>query len=238
MIRPVKLQTPNSQFQTIKPRTFIYLRRMTDAKVVAEKLLQVNAVKLNLKEPFTWASGWKSPIYCDNRKVLSFPFIRDYIKSELCNAIFEKFPDAELLAGVATAGIAWGAMAADQLKLPFIYVRPKPKEHGMGNQIEGHFEKGQKTIVIEDLVSTGKSSMQVVDVLKASGLDVTGMVSIFTYDFPVAADVFQKAGITYYPLTNYPTLIELALEKGLVSSDQEEILLKWRDDPANWKGIL
>jgi len=211
---------------------------MTDAKVVAEKLLQVNAVKLNLKEPFIWASGWKSPIYCDNRKVLSFPFIRDYIKSELCNAIFEKFPDADLLAGVATAGIAWGAMAADQLKLPFIYVRPKPKEHGMGNQIEGHFEKGQKTIVIEDLVSTGKSSMQVVDVLKASGLEVTGMVSIFTYDFPVAAEVFQKAGITYYPLTNYPTLIELALEKGLVSKDQEEILLKWRDDPANWKGIL
>jgi orotate phosphoribosyltransferase len=211
---------------------------MTDAKVVAEKLLQVNAVKLNLKEPFTWASGWKSPIYCDNRKVLSFPFIRDYIKSELCNAIFEKFPEAELLAGVATAGIAWGAMAADQLKLPFIYVRPKPKEHGMGNQIEGHFEKGQKTIVIEDLVSTGKSSMQVVDVLKNSGLNVTGMVSIFTYDFPVAAEVFQKAGIIYYPLTNYPTLIELALEKGLVNKDQEEILLKWRDDPANWKGIL
>jgi orotate phosphoribosyltransferase len=211
---------------------------MTDAKVVAEKLLQVNAVKLNLKEPFTWASGWKSPIYCDNRKVLSFPFIRDYIKSELCNAIFEKFPDAELLAGVATAGIAWGAMAADQLKLPFIYVRPKPKEHGMGNQIEGHFERGQKTIVIEDLVSTGKSSMQVVDVLKASGLDVTGMVSIFTYDFPLADEVFQKSGITYYPLTNYPTLIELALEKGLVNKDQEEILLKWRDDPANWKGML
>ena len=211
---------------------------MTDAKAVAEKLLQVNAVKLNVKEPFTWASGWKSPIYCDNRKVLSFPFIRDFIKSELCNAIFEKFPDAELLAGVATAGIAWGAMAADQLKLPFIYVRPKPKEHGMGNQIEGHFEQGKKTIVIEDLVSTGKSSMQVVDVLKASGLNVTGMVSIFTYDFPVAAEVFQKAGITYYPLTNYPALIELALEKGLVSSDQEEILLKWRDDPANWKGIL
>src|SRR5215467_5459985 len=173
---------------------------MNDAKVVAEKLLQVNAVKLNLQEPFTWASGWKSPIYCDNRKLLSFPFIRDYIKSELCNIIFEKFPDAELLAGVATAGIAWGAMAADQLKLPYIYVRPKPKEHGLGNQIEGFYEKGQKTIVIEDLVSTGKSSLQVVDVLKAAGLDVAGMVSIFTYDFPVAAEVFNKAGVTYYPL--------------------------------------
>jgi len=211
---------------------------MTDAKVVAEKLLQVNAVKLNPKEPFTWASGWKSPIYCDNRRVLSFPFIRDYIKSELCNVIFEKFPDAELLAGVATAGIAWGAMAADQLKLPFVYVRPKPKEHGMGNQIEGYYEKGQKTIVIEDLVSTGKSSLQTVDAMKAAGLLVAGMVSIFTYDFPVATETFSRAGITYYPLTDYPTLIELALEKGIVSKNEEEILLKWRDDPANWKGVL
>jgi len=211
---------------------------MTDAKVVAEKLLQVNAVKLNPKEPFTWASGWKSPIYCDNRRVLSFPFIRDYIKSELCNVIFEKFPDAELLAGVATAGIAWGAMAADQLKLPFVYVRPKPKEHGMGNQIEGYYEKGQKTIVIEDLVSTGKSSLQTVDAMKAAGLLVAGMVSIFTYDFPVATETFNRAGITYYPLTDYPTLIELALEKGIVSKNEEEILLKWRDDPANWKGVL
>jgi len=211
---------------------------MTDAKAVAEKLLQVNAVKLNPKEPFTWASGWKSPIYCDNRKVLSFPFIRDFIKSELCNVIFDKFPEADLLAGVATAGIAWGAMAADQLKLPFVYVRPKPKEHGMGNQIEGYYEKGQRTIVVEDLVSTGKSSLQTVDAMKAAGLEVIGMVSIFTYDFPVAKEVFAKAGVTYYPLTNYPTLIELALEKGIVSRSDEEVLLKWRDDPANWKGVL
>ena len=211
---------------------------MTDAKVVAEKLLQVNAVKLNLHNPFTWASGWKSPIYCDNRRVLSFPFIRDFIKSELCNIVFERFPDAELLAGVATAGIAWGAMAADQLKLPYIYVRPKPKEHGLGNQIEGYYEKGQKTIVIEDLVSTGKSSLQVVDVLKAEGLEVTGMVSIFTYDFPVALAAFKNAGIKYYPLTSYPELVKLAIEKGIISSQQEEILLKWRDDPANWKGVL
>ena len=130
-----------------------YLGRMTNEKVVAEKLLQVNAVKLNPEQPFTWASGWKSPIYCDNRKVLSFPFTRDFIKSEMCNIIFEKFPDAELLAGVATAGIAWGAMAADQLKLPYVYVRPKPKEHGLGNQIEGFYERGKKVVVIEDLVS-------------------------------------------------------------------------------------
>ena len=211
---------------------------MTDAKVVAEKLLQINAVKLNIKEPFTWASGWKSPVYCDNRKVLSFPFIRDYIKSEMCNVVFEKFPAAELLAGVATAGIAWGAMTADQLKLPYIYVRPKPKEHGMGNQIEGFYEKGQQTVVIEDLVSTGKSSLQVVEVLKVAGLDIIGMVSIFTYGFPVAAEAFNRAGIEYHSLTNYPVLIKLAIDKGIVSADEEDILLKWRDDPANWKGVL
>jgi len=211
---------------------------MTDAKVVAEKLLQVNAVKLNPENPFTWASGWKSPIYCDNRKVLSFPFIRDYIKSEMCNVVFEKFPDAELLAGVATAGIAWGAMVADQLKLPYVYVRPKPKEHGLGNQIEGYYEPGQKVVVIEDLVSTGKSSLQVIDVLKEAGLGIAGMVSIFTYGFPVASEMLQMAGITYYPLTDYPTLIQLAAEKQIISSDQLEILLKWQTDPAGWKGVL
>lgn len=215
-----------------------YLRRMTDAKMVAEKLLQANAVKLSVKEPYTWASGWKSPIYCDNRRVLSFPFIRDFIKSELCNVVFSKFPAADLLAGVATAGIAWGAMTADQLKLPYIYVRPKPKEHGLGNQIEGYYEKGQKTVVIEDLVSTGKSSLQVVDVLKETGLDVIGMVSIFNYGFPVAAEALAKSGIQYFSLTNYATLIDLALEKGIVSATEQDILLKWKDDPANWKGVL
>ena len=158
---------------------------MTNEKSVAEKLLQINAIKLNPEEPFTWASGWKSPIYCDNRKSLSFPMVRDYIKSELCSVVFEKFPDAELLAGVATAGIAWGAMIADQLKLPYIYVRPKPKEHGLGNQIEGFFEKGQKVVVVEDLISTGKSSLQVVDVLRKEGLILQGMVSIFNYNFLV-----------------------------------------------------
>ena len=211
---------------------------MTNEKAIAEKLLQVEAVRLNLKEPFTWASGWKSPIYCDNRRILSFPFIRDYIKSELCNVVFEKFPDAELLAGVATAGIAWGAMIADQLKLPYIYVRPKPKEHGLGNQVEGYFESGQKAVVIEDLVSTGKSSLQVVDVLKNAGVEVVGMVSIFTYDFPVAAEAFKTAGLKYEPLTSYSALIQLAIEKGIVSSSEQEVLLKWRNDPANWKGVL
>jgi len=211
---------------------------MTDAKAVAEKLLQVSAVRLNPEQPFTWASGWKSPIYCDNRKILSFPFIRDYIKSEMCNVIFEKFPDAELLAGVATAGIAWGAMAADQLKLPYIYVRPKPKEHGLGNQIEGFYEKGQKTVVVEDLVSTGKSSLQVVDVLKAQGLEVVGMVSIFTYGFPAATEAFEAASLPYQSLTDYPSLIELALKKGIISPEQEEVLLKWRESPSTWTGNL
>lgn len=209
----------------------------TNERAVAEKLLQINAIRLNAKEPFTWASGWKSPIYCDNRKVLSFPFIRDFIKSELCNVVFEAFPVADLLAGVATAGIAWGAMAADQLKLPYIYVRPKPKEHGLGNQVEGYFEPGQRTVVIEDLVSTGKSSLQVVDVLRQAGLEVVGMVSIFTYGFDVAREAFEKAGITYRSLTNYENLLSLAVQKGIVSPEEESVLLNWRHDPANWKGV-
>lgn len=209
---------------------------MTNEKAVAEKLLQINAIQLNPQYPFTWASGWKSPIYCDNRKTLSFPFIRDFVKSELCNVVFEKFPDAEMVAGVATAGIAWGAMVADQLKLPFIYVRSKPKEHGLGNQIEGHFKAGQRVVVIEDLVSTGKSSLQVCKVLQEQGLNVEGMVSIFTYGFDVAAQSFAEAGITLKSLTNYSTLIRLALEKGIVSADDEATLLNWRQHPADWKG--
>jgi orotate phosphoribosyltransferase len=210
---------------------------MTDAKAVAEKLLQVSAVKLNPENPFIWASGWKSPIYCDNRRILSFPYTRDFIKSELCNCIFEKFPDAEVVAGVATAGIAWGAMAADQLKLPYVYVRPKPKEHGLGNQIEGYYEPGQKVVVIEDLVSTGKSSLQVVDVLKAAGLEITGMASIFTYGFPISTEMFEKANVTYHSLTDYPTLIQLAIDKGIISGEQAEVLLKWRNDPVGWTGV-
>jgi orotate phosphoribosyltransferase len=210
---------------------------MTNEKVVAEKLLQINAIKLNPDQPFTWASGWKSPIYCDNRKVLSFPYIRDFIKSEMCNVVFEEFPDASLVAGVATAGIAWGAMAADQLKLPFIYVRPKPKEHGLGNQVEGYYEEGQKTVVVEDLVSTGKSSLQVVDVLEQAGLEVIGMVSIFNYGFPETEQAFKGRKLKYLSLTNYVTLINLAIEKSVVTAEHEGILLNWRADPANWKRI-
>lgn len=210
---------------------------MTNEKAVAEKLLQINAIKLNLQQPYTWASGWKSPIYCDNRKVLSFPYTRDFIKSEMCNLVFDKFPAIDMLAGVATAGIPWGAMVADQLKLPYIYVRPKPKEHGLGNQIEGFYEKGQRVVVIEDLISTGKSCLQVVDVLKNEGLEVAGMVSIFTYGFQVAADAFIAAGIIQYSLTNYGTLIELAIEKGIVTKDEQNTLLNWRQSPSTWNNI-
>ena len=191
-------------------------------------------MKLNPKEPFTWASGWKSPIYCDNRKLLGYPYVRDFIKSEMCNVIFEKFPEAELLAGVATAGIAWGAMAADQLKLPYIYVRPKPKEHGLGNQIEGYHEKGLKTVIIEDLISTGKSSLQVVDVVRNAGLDVIGMVSIFTYGFEAAATACSAAGVPTISLTNYPTLIELAIEKGTIDPQDQNTLLNWSTNPSEW----
>lgn len=208
---------------------------MTNEKAVAEKLLQINAIKLSPQQPFSWASGWKSPIYCDNRRVLSFPFVRDFIKSEMCNLVFEQFPQAEILAGVATAGIPWGAMVADQLKLPYIYVRPKPKEHGLTNQIEGFYEKRKKVLVIEDLISTGKSSLEVVDVLRKAGVEVTGMVSIFTYGFDVAAKAFENAGVAYRSLTNYSTLIDLAVEKGIVTASEQNTLLNWRQDPANWK---
>jgi orotate phosphoribosyltransferase len=216
---------------------WFYIRHMTNEKAVAEKLLQVAAVKLSPDQPFTWASGWKSPIYCDNRKVLSFPFVRDFIKSEMCNVVFEHFPQAEVLAGVATAGIPWGAMAADQLKLPYIYVRPKPKEHGLGNQIEGSYQRGQRVLVIEDLISTGKSSLQVVNVLRNAGVEVVGMVSIFTYGFSIAEKAFADAGVPYRSLTDYAQLISLAVEKGQVTPETEQLLLQWRNDPANWQGI-
>jgi orotate phosphoribosyltransferase len=210
---------------------------MTKQEAVAEKLLQIGAVQLRPEQPFTWASGWKSPIYCDNRKILSFPYIRDFIKSEMCNVIFEHYEHANLLAGVATAGIAWGAMAADQLKLPFIYVRPKPKEHGLSNQVEGFLEPGQKTVVVEDLISTGKSSLQVVDVLRKQGLEVIGMVSIFSYGFEEADKNFAAAGIEYRSLCDYSTLINMGLQTGKVQSETEPLLLQWRKDPANWHVI-
>ncbi|MEO5651001.1 MAG: orotate phosphoribosyltransferase [Ginsengibacter sp.] len=207
---------------------------MTDKIAIAEKLLQINAIKLSVHEPFTWASGWKSPIYCDNRKTLSFPFIRDFIKSEMCNVIFQSFKNADMIAGVATAGIPWGAMAADQLKLPYIYVRPKPKEHGLGNQIEGFYEAGKKVVVIEDLISTGKSSLLVVDVLKKAGMEIEGMVSIFNYGFYEAKNAFKKYNLTLTSLTDYDSLISVAIRQNKISESDQNILLSWRKDPAHW----
>ncbi len=207
---------------------------MTNKKAVAQKLLQIKAIKLSPDNPFTWASGWKSPIYCDNRKSLSFPYIREFIKSELCNEVFTSFPEAEMIAGVATAGIPWGAMVADQLKLPFIYVRSKPKDHGLGNQIEGFYEEGKSVVLIEDLVSTGKSSLEAAEALRNAGLKVEGMVSIFTYGFGVAADAFKASGIKLISLTDYSSLIHLALEQQVITEDDEKALLNWRENPAEW----
>lgn len=206
----------------------------TAAEAIAEKLLQINAVKLNTDQPFTWASGWKSPIYCDNRRALGYPYVRDFIKSELCAVIFEHFAGADAIAGVATAGISWGAMAADQLKLPFMYVRPKPKEHGMANQIEGLFEKGQRVVVVEDLISTGKSSLQVCEVLKNEGIIIDGMVSIFNYGFAQATNAFETAGIKLHSLSNYETLINNVQNQGSLSDLQLNSLLNWRENPSEW----
>ena len=177
-------------------------------------------------------------MYCDNRKVLSFPYVRDFVKSELANMILDKFPEADVIAGVATAGIAHGVMAADLLKLPFIYVRAKPKEHGMGNQIEGTLQPGQKVVVVEDLISTGKSSLQVVDVLREQGAEVLGMCGLFTYGFPVADAAFEKAGLPLYTISNYTALMEVAEEQQLVRPEDKEILAQWRKDPASWQGPL
>ena len=210
---------------------------MTDKGAIAEKLLQINAIKLSIQQPFQWASGWKSPVYCDNRKVLSFPFVRDVIKSEMCNIIFQSFEKADMIAGVATAGIAWGAMAADQLKLPFIYVRPKPKDHGLGNQIEGFYEAGKRVVVVEDLISTGKSSLQVVEVLRNAGLEIDGMVSIFNYGFDEAKLAFEKSKIVLKSLTDYESLIPLVIDQQGLSEGDQNALLNWRKDPANWNGI-
>ena len=208
---------------------------MSTPKFFAEKLLQIKALQVNLQNPYTWASGWRSPVYCDNRKVLSYPHVRDFVKSELANMVLEHFPDAEVIAGVATAGIAHGVMAADLLKLPFIYVRSKPKEHGMGNQVEGVLEPGKKIVVVEDLVSTGKSSLQVVDVLRELGGEVIGMCALFTYGFPVADEAFAQTKVPLRTISNYNALMEVAEEQGLVEASQRDLLAQWRTDPGNWK---
>ncbi len=207
---------------------------MSTQKHFAEKLLQIKALQISPDKPYTWASGWHSPVYCDNRKVLSYPYVRDFVKSELANMILEHYPDATVIAGVATAGIAHGVMAADLLKLPFIYVRSKPKEHGMGNQVEGVLEPGAKVVVVEDLVSTGKSSLQVVDVLREQGAEVLGMCALFTYGFPVADEAFTKYNLPLHTISNYTALMEVCEEQKLIAPEQKATLAQWRVDPGNW----
>lgn len=204
------------------------------ASKVAEFLLQIKAIKLQPEEPFVWASGWNSPVYCDNRKTLSYPHVRDFVKSELANMILEQFPDADAIAGVATAGIAHGIMAADLLKLPFLYVRSKPKEHGMGNQIEGVLEAGQKVVVVEDLISTGKSSLEVAEVVRAHGATVIGMVGLFTYGFPEAAAAFEKANVPLFTISNYSALMEVAEDQKIISTEEKAHLETWRLSPSTW----
>lgn len=206
---------------------------ITAAKI-AEYLLEINAIKLSPDAPFTWTSGWKSPIYSDNRLSLSFPEARTFIKQELGKLILAKFTGAEAIVGVATAGIAPGALVADELNLPFGYIRSEAKKHGMGKQVEGDIRPGQKIVVVEDLVSTGKSSLQAVQNLKEYGCEVMGLVSIFTYGFDIATEVFAREGCNYYSLSNYNVLIDVAAQKGIVKPEQVAVLNEWRQSPSTW----
>lgn len=203
---------------------------------IAAKLLQIEAIRLSLASPFTWASGWKSPIYCDNRLSLSYPDIRDFIKIELKMLIEREFPETEAIAGVATAGIPQGALVADALGLPFLYVRSKPKGHGMTNMIEGVAQPGQRVVLVEDLISTGGSSIKAAIALRDANIDVLGMVSIFTYGFDIAVQNFANEGIKVATLSNYNDMIEEAVSSNYVSESEVESLKSWRKDPASWQG--
>lgn len=203
-------------------------------KILAAKLLNVKAIKLQPEAPFTWASGWKSPFYCDNRKTLSFPSLRSFVKIELCRIIAERFPEAEAVAGVATGAIAQGALVAEELGLPFAYVRSKPKDHGLANLIEGELPAGAKVVVVEDLISTGGSSLKAVEALRQHGCEVVGMVASYTYGFPVAEKAFAEAGVKLVTLTNYEAVVETALATGYIKQEHVPMLAEWRRDPAKW----
>lgn len=207
---------------------------METSKKIALTLLQIKAIKLSPANPFTWASGWHSPIYCDNRKTLSYPEARKEIAQAFAAIIRKKYPQAEVIAGVATGAIAVGVLTAEELGKPFIYVRSAPKEHGMANQVEGEYQPGAKVVVIEDLISTGGSSLKAVEALRAAGCDVLGMVAIFTYGFPAAEANFEKAGVELETLSNYNTLIDLAQEQGYVKPEEIETLREWRQSPDTW----
>ena len=201
---------------------------------IAQTLLKIEAVKLSPEKPFTWASGWHSPIYCDNRKILSFPEDRNMVAETFAKTIKEHFPEAEIVAGVATGAIAWGVLAAEKLNLPAIYIRSSKKDHGMTNQIEGLYKPGQKVVVVEDLISTGGSSLLAVDALRSEGVEVVGMVAIFTYQFNVSIEAFKKADVKLLTLSSYSSLIEEAKNEGYISPEQISILSSWREHPDTW----
>ena len=203
-------------------------------KAFAAKLLRIKAIKLQPNNPFTWASGWKSPFYCDNRKTLSYPELRNFVKLETARIIMERFPEVEAIAGVATGAIPQGAMVADELALPFVYVRSKPKDHGLENLIEGELKPGMKVVVVEDLISTGGSSLKAVEAIRLNGCEVIGMVASYTYGFAVADKAFREAGVKLVTLTNYEAVVEEALATGYIKESDVELLNAWRKDPAHW----
>jgi orotate phosphoribosyltransferase len=205
---------------------------------VADYLLQIKAIELKPQAPFTWASGLKSPIYCDNRKTLSFPVCRTHIRQQFVNVIQEKFGTPDIIAGVATGGIAIGALVAQEMGIPYAYVRSEVKKHGLGNQVEGVVEPNQKVVVIEDLISTGKSSLSAVSALREAGLDIMGMVAIFTYDFQIAKQAFQDADVKLHTLTDYHALLQQALKKEYISEEQLSTLKVWREDPVAWSAAF
>ena len=203
--------------------------------IFAAKLLDVKAIKLQPNDPFTWASGWRSPFYCDNRKTLSFPELRSFVKVELTRLVMEHFAEADVVAGVATGAIAQGALVADLLGKPFIYVRSKPKDHGLENLIEGELQAGQKVVVVEDLISTGGSSLKAVEAIRSAGAEVVGMVASYTYGFPVAEKAFAEAGVRLITLTNYEAVVAQALSTGYIKESDVELLHQWRENPAEWR---
>ena len=208
----------------------------TSKKAFAAKLLKIKAIKLQPANPITWASGGKSPFYCDNRKTLSYPDLRNYVKLEIVHNILEKFPEVEAIAGVATGAIPQGALVADALNLPLVYVRSKPKDHGLENLIEGELKPGMKVVVIEDLISTGGSSLKAVEAIRNNGCEVIGMVASYTYGFPVAKKAFKEANVELVTLTDYEHVVEEALQTGYIADSDVELLHEWRKDPAHWNG--
>jgi orotate phosphoribosyltransferase len=204
------------------------------AEKTAELLLQINAIKLNPRNPFTWASGWQSPIYCDNRLILSFPLIRNYVRDEFAKNIEKQFGKPDVIAGVATGAIGIGILVAESLGLPFVYVRPEPKKHGRQNQVEGFLQKGQNVVIVEDLISTGNSSLLALEALRAAGANIKGMVAIFTYGFDIAEENFKNENVDLFTLSNYQNLLDLAVAKRYITEEEEQTLREWNLSPSTW----